>query len=101
VKKTGAGFCFIGIGHKEPGGRKVRAEVSKRSHLVVWGSIVYVKIKKYNKAAVLKTRRVLRRAAMRAGKRAATREVLKHKLPPRARRLAKNNSTKGLGENRG
>ena len=43
VEKKGVGFCFMSIGHKEPGG--VCAEVSKRSHLVVWGSVVYVKIK--------------------------------------------------------
>ena len=43
--KKSAGYCFIGIGHKEPGrgGRcGVRAEVSKRSHLALWESIVYV-----------------------------------------------------------
>jgi hypothetical protein len=40
VKKS-AGYCFIDIGHKEPG--RVRAEVSKRSHLAVWESIVYIK----------------------------------------------------------
>ena len=45
-EKTGVGFCFIGIGHKEPGGGGrcgVRAEVSKRLNLGVWESIVYVK----------------------------------------------------------
>ena len=74
-----------------------RPEVSKRLHLVVWGSIVYVKIIKNNKAAVLKTRRVFPRAAMRAGKRAARRKVQKHKLPPRARRLAKKSLHLGIG----
>ena len=47
-KKTGAGYCFIGIGHKEPRGRGrcgVRAEFSKRSNLAVWSSMVYVKLK--------------------------------------------------------
>jgi hypothetical protein len=77
----------------------VRAEVSKRSHLVDWESIVYVKLKK-SKVTVLKTRRVLPGAAMRAGKRAARREVQKHRLP-RGQAFSKNHSTKELGKKRG
>jgi hypothetical protein len=43
VKKKKRRLMLIGIGHKKPGGRGVRAEVSERSHLVVSESIVYVK----------------------------------------------------------
>jgi hypothetical protein len=49
----------------------------------------------------MKTRRILPGAAMRAGKRAARREVQKHRLDRgRLLVLAKNHSTKGLGENK-
>jgi hypothetical protein len=55
----------------------VRADVRKRSHLIVWESIVYAKYK-MKRGHYIEDTAGFAGAAMRAGKRAAWREVLKH-----------------------
>ena len=55
----------------------MHAEVSKRSHLAVWESIVYVSLK-MKQGHCIEDTAGLPKAAMRAGKRAARREVQKH-----------------------